>query len=234
MVLPLNLAMTPLEMSAAPEVGHPRAWMACQFSPYGEGLTEIPRELPPGSMLILNDRMPCTAHSPRLVIRQLIDTVERFSCESILLDFQQPKTPESAAMVRSILAALPCPAAVTEGYCEDKTTPVFLSPNPLHLPLGDHLSPWLDREIWLEAALCQEVITIRDSGASFSPVFPPDGLADGFFDDALCCCYQTSLLDREVRFTLFDTPETLQKKLALAHSLGVRRAVGLYQELPFL
>ena len=35
----------------------------------------------------------------------------------------------------------------------------------------------------------------------------------------------------EIRFTLFDTRDSLQQKLEKAHSLGVTRAVGLYQEL---
>lgn len=231
MVLPLNLAMTPAEMSACTNLPGRVAWMACHFSPYGQGLANIPDALPAGSMLILNDRMACSGHSPGLVAQQLADAVKHLGCESVLLDFQRPSEPESAAMVTALLEALPCPAAVTEGYAKGRSCPVFLAPSPLHIPLRDHLIPWKNREIWLEAALCQEVITVNERGTSYSPQFPPEGLEEGFFEEDLCCRYQSHIFGKQVRFTLFDTFQTLEKKLDLAQSLGVTRAVGLYQEL---
>ena len=51
----LNLAMTAAELGAAPLPSHP-AWMACHFSPYSTGLTNLPPKLPQDSLLILNDR----------------------------------------------------------------------------------------------------------------------------------------------------------------------------------
>lgn len=232
MVLPLNLAMTAAEMSTCRRLPERIAWMACHFSPYGEGLANIPAALPPGSMLILNDRMACSGHSPDLAASQLADAVRRLHCESVLLDFQRPVDPESTVMVRTILATLPCPAAVTASFAEGLSCPVFLSPPPpLHTPLETHLAPWKGREVWLEAALCQEQVTVTESGAQFHPQFPTDDLREGFYEEELCCRYQSRVSDKEVRFTLFDTPETLEKKLDLAQSLGVKRAVGLYQEL---
>lgn len=230
MVLPLYLAMNASEMTVSPLPSR-CAWMACHFSSCGEGLSNIPSELPEGWMLILNDRLPCQGHSAGLVADQAKDIVDRLGCESVLLDFQRPENPETQAVVRSLLDTLSCPVAVSEPYAAGLPCPVFLGPNPLHMPLADHLAPWKGREIWLEAALCQECVTVTKEGAEFSPQFPPEGLEGGFFDEALSCHYHTRIQETSVIFTLFDTMESLEKKLELAHSLGVTRAVGLYQEL---
>ena len=231
MALPLYLAMTAAEMSQDKLFEPHLGFMACHFSPCTAGLSNIPQSLPEGAMLILNDRMPCTGHSPDFVVRQLADAVSRLGCESILLDFQRPADAESRAMVKSITDALPCPVAVSEGYAKDLACPVFLAPAPLHVPLGDHLGLWQGREIWLEAALCQEVIAVTPKGATDTPQFPPDRLDGGFLDENLCCRYRTEILESEVRFTLYDTRDSLKKKLEQAEALGVTRAVGLYQEL---
>lgn len=231
MVLPLYLALTAAEISAAVPISFPCAWMACHFSPYTEGLNNIPDFLFPGSILMLNDRLPCQGHSPDLVASQLSDAVERLGCESILLDFQRPPEPESDAMVKKISAGLSCPVAVTEGFAKELDCPVFLSPAPLHCTLKEHLAPWKGREIWLEAALCQEEVLVTDKGMTHNPIFPTEQLAGGFYDDSLYCCYRTRISENAIHFTLFDTQESLEKKLDLAASLGVNRAVGLWQEL---
>lgn len=231
MPLPLNLAMTPPEIAAASSLPANFAWMACHFCAYTEGITDIPEDLPERAMLILNDRQRCEGHSRDLVAQQLLETVQRFHCACVLLDFQRPREPESDAMVKVIVQALPCPVAVTEPFARDLTCPVFLAPCPLHLPLSAYLRPWSGREVWLEAALCQEEITVTKNGSVFSPIFPTQELDGGFYDDKLHCRYRTNISDDRIVFTLFDTHETLQRKLEQAQSLGVTRAVGLYQEI---
>ena len=231
MVLPLYLALTAADFSVLPSPSFPCAYMACHFSPYSEGLSGIPESLPKKAMLILNDRMACAGHSPDLAAGQLADAVSRLSCESVLLDFQRPPEPESLALVKTIIKKLPCPAAVTEGFAEPFDCPVFLSPAPLHIPLDQHMAPWSNREIWLEAALCQEEVLITGKGMACNPIFPTEQLEGGFYDEALRCCYRTQITGESINFTLFDTPESLEKKLELATELGVSRAVGLWQEL---
>ena len=230
MVLPRYLAMTAAEISAFPPNG-PIAYMACQFSPYTEGLANIPDWLPSGSILMLNDRMPCQGHSPDLAAGQLAAAVAQLECESVLLDFQRPPEPESSAMADTIIQALPCPVAATEGFAKEHTCPVFLCPGPLHLSLKEHLAPWEGREIWLEAALCQESVVISGQGSSVTPIFPTEQLSGGFYDEVLRCCYCQKTFSDSIEFTLYDTLESLEKKLELAAQLGVKRAVGLWQEL---
>ena len=231
MVLPLNLAMTPSEIAAAPALPAHLAWMACHFCDGSDGITNIPAALPNGSMLILNDRESCSGHSRNLVAKQLCDTVQRFQCACVLLDFQRPWDSETDAMVKTVLEALPCPAAVTEAFAQELSCPVFLAPCPPGTPLEAYLKPWSGREIWLEAALCQEQITVTKDGTVFTPVFPTQSMQGGFYSPQLRCRYTTAVSRDCITFTLYDTAETLKEKLEAAHRLGVNRAVGLYQEL---
>lgn len=231
MVLPLNLAMTPSEIATTAALPERISWMSCHFCPYTEGITNIPEALPEGAMLILTDRENCSGHSRNLVSQQLLDTVQHLHCESVLLDFQRPPNPELEAMVAAIVQALPCPVAVTEHYAAGLNCPVFLPPCPLHISMEDYLTPWHNREIWLEAALSQETITVTEGGSVFTPVYSMDSPSGGFYHQKLRCRYHTALYYDRILFTLFDTPETLEEKLEVALRLGVSRAVGLYQEL---
>lgn len=231
MLLPLNLAMTPTEIAAADILPEQIAWMACHFSPAGQGLVNLPIHLPEGAILILDDSVPCQGHSADVILQTLDELVTQFHCNSLLLDFQRPANKETMSLVQTLLRALPCPVAVPPEYAEKLPCPVFLPPPPLHLPLGKYLQPWAGREIWLEAALCQQTITVSPDGTTVTPTDTTEYPNSGFFDKNLCCRYLTKIETSRITFTLFDTPETLQCKLDQAQSLGVTRAVGLYQEL---
>ena len=231
MVLPLILAMTQSEIGAVSKLPHKIAWMSCHFSSGSEGITGIPEELPEGSILILTDGESSRGHSRDLAAQQLADAVQKLGCNSVLLDFQRPPDPESIAMVHAIVEALSCPAAVTAAYSEGLSCPIFLAPCPLHMPMADYLLPWRSREIWLEAALGQENITVTKHGTAFAPTYPVHVQGSSFYSEKLHCMYQTNVSSDSITFTLFDTPETLKGKLHTAHALGVCRMVGLYQEL---
>ena len=231
MALPLYLAMTASEMSSIPPIPANFAYMACHFSPYSQGLSNLPSSLPPGSILILNDNFPCQGHSPGLVADQLKETADTFLCESILLDFQRPPCAETEQLITSIVSTISVPVVISSGHGKNRNGPVFLPPCPLHIPLAEYLAPWKNREIWLEAALCQEEVTVSKEGATFTSQFPPHGLDGGFYDEELCCNYRICKDKKSITFTLFDTPDSLNKKLSRAHFLGVSHSVGLWQEL---
>ena len=145
--------------------------------------------------------------------------------EALLLDFERPPSADTKKLIQD----LPCPAAAPPGYAEEG--PVFLPPPPLHVPPENYLAPWKDREVWLEAALQKQVITVTAEGAVISPVSPSGELSGGFYSETLCCRFTQKLTEDRAVFTLFDTPDTLKRKLERAASLGVTRAVGLYLEL---
>lgn len=225
MAIPLYLAQTAAEFASdSPKSDH-LAWMACHFSPYGTGITNLPKALPQNSLLILNDRTPISGHDPEIICQMLLGAVNRLSCKGILLDLQHDGCEEIAAAV----AKLPCPVAVTEGYADTADCAVFLSAPPLHKSLSEYIAPWKGRQIWLETALGSEEITVTEKGcaivqASSSGEYP-------FYDEALHCRYRTEVADDHIRFYLHRGKAELSGLLEEAESLGVTLAVGLYQEI---
>ena len=231
MALPMYLAMTAAEISACGALPPQLAFMACHFSPYGTGLSNFPEALPKNSMLILNDRTPVLGHDPQLIAAQLTELAEQWQISSVLLDFQRPEQPRTAAIAGAVLDALTCPVGITEYYAKDLYCPVFLSPPPLHQPLEVYLAPWAGRELWLEAALDSEVITVTEAGSHCAAGYPPSSQYFPFTDERLHCRYHTQVSEEQIRFTLQRTPEDLAGLLQQAQELGIARAIGLYQEL---
>lgn len=231
MGLPLYLAMTAAELSAAETLPKKIAYMACHFSLYSTGLSNIPSQLPEGSLLILNDRSPVQGHDPVLVAQQLVWAVETLRPEGLLLDLQRPDNPQTAAIVQAILETAVCPVAVSPDYAGDFRCAVFLEPPPLHRSLADHIAPWQDRELWLEAALEAETITVTATGSTFTPL-PYEGAEENCHnEDRLCCRYRLKLDPEHAEFTLLRTPDSLDALLTIAEKTGISRAVGLYQQL---
>ena len=202
MVLPLYLAMSAVEFRTIPRP----AFLVLEDS----------RMPPPGVLPVVTDAFQ--------VDRQFLLRLCQ-GREGLLLDFEHPPSADAHELIQG----LPCPAAAPPGYSDDG--PVFLPPPPLHVPLEEYLSPWTGREIWLEAALQKQVVTVTAEGTEFSPVSFYGELSGGFYTEALCCRYTQKFTEDRAVFTLFDTPETLKRKLDHAADLGVTRAVGLYLEL---
>ena len=224
-------AMTAAEIRGCSDLPAGIAWMACHFSPYGTGLSNLPQELPEGSLLILNDRTPIHGHDPRRIAEQLAGTIEANHCCALLLDFQRPEQPETAALTQVLAETLPCPVAVSEQYAEGLACPVFLPPLPPDVRVETYLSPWQNREVWLEMALEGEVITLTEEGAAVAPLPFREAPEEGFPEPVLHCHYQVQISDTQARFSLWRTKENLETLLQEAEALGVKCAVGLYQEL---
>ena len=231
MGLPLYLAMTAAELSAAEALPRKMAYMACHFSLYGTGLSNIPEQLPAGSLLILNDRTPVQGHDPVVIAAQLAQASEGLRPEGVLLDLQRPGNPETSAIVRAVLDTVSCPVAVSQDYAREHACPVFLDPPPLHESLEDYISPWRGREIWLEAALEAESITVTAAGSSFTPLSYEGPAENCHTEQRLCCRYRLQLQQGQAEFTLLRAPEDLNSLLSQAEKLGIARAVGLYQQL---
>ena len=227
MSLPVYLARTAAEFG--PALPENTAYMACHFSPYGTGLSNPPSALPEGSLLILNDRIPVQGHDPIKIAGQMLELVEEFGCGGVLLDFQRQNS-QSLVIAEKIAQALPCPVAVTEGYAEKLDCPVFLLP-PVYLPFDKALEAWPNREIWLELGCATQVLTVTADGCDISPMLPYDGVEGRFYAPELSCRYTTELKEDAAVFTMSRDRECLKALLRQAETLGVTRAVGLYQEL---
>ena len=225
----LNLAMTASELTRTTPLPPSPAWMACHFSPYSTGLTNLPTRLPPETLLILNDRTPIHGHEPERVCRELQGVLQRFQSPGLLVDFQNPPCPESQALASYLAAHLGLPLALPPEYWQEGAA-VFLPPVPTDVPLEAYLQKWASREIWLEAALEGQNITLTREGAASSPNRRRD--FDHIHEDkALHCHYSIQELPEAVVFHTWRTPEDLTKLLQEAEALGVHTAVGLYQEL---
>ena len=202
MVLPLYLAMTASEFRPLP---HPALL-----------ILDGNEHVPPGVLPVVTDHFPLDGQALQRICQ---------GQEALLLDFVRPPT----TLPRNILQGLPCPCGAPPGY--RKEGPVFLPPAPLHIPLEQYLAPCREREIWLEAALQRQTITVTSSGTTIAPPSPNRSFEGGFYDEMLRCRFTQDFHKDRAVFTLFDTPETLVKKLDHAATLGVTRAVGLFQEL---
>ena len=231
MTFPLSLALTAAEFAACTALPGNCAWMACHYSCYSTGLSNCPDTLPPGAMLILNDRMPPCGHDPKLIAKQLSLLTEEVQASCVLLDFQRPELPENAAVARAVVETLSCPVGVSDLYARDLTCPVFLPPPPLHQPIKEYLHSWQGREIWLEAALDALQITVTPEGSRFAPVSPTPEIPGGFDEEKLHCRYRIETSREQGVFTLVRTPEHLQALFEEVQTLGVTKTVGLYQEL---
>jgi len=225
------LAMTAAEMSGNCSLPGKIGWMACHFSPYGTGLSNLPKELPAGSLLILNDRIPIHGHDPERVAEQLAETISSLHCTGLLLDFQRPDSPETAQLIRHLSGEFSCPVAVSETYAAETDGPVFLPLLPHHMALADHIAPWQGREIWLEVALDGEVITLTEDGAAIVPMPPAEFPDKGHMEKALHCHYHVDIHQSAAVFSLWRTRKDAETLLAEAKTFGISTTVGLYQEL---
>ena len=224
------LAMTAAEMRNISDIPPRIAWMACHFSPYGLGLSNLPQRLPPGSLLILDDCIPPCRHDPELVAEQLTLCVERLECCGILLDFQRAGQEETQVLAKHLASDLPCPVAVSESYGAELDCPVFLPPVPPSVLLEEHLFPWKGREIWLELGTEGETLTLTEDGCTVTPLPCPDLHKNGFTDETLYCHYIMDTNEKAARFTLWRTKEDIHNLLQQAKNCGVTHFVGLYQQ----
>lgn len=231
MALPLYLAMTAAEAEGCQTLPEHFAWMACHFSSYGLGLSNLPRQLPKGSLLILNDRTPVDQHDPNRITEQLAQAVEELTISGVLLDFQRPENPQTAAIARTVTSALSCPVAVTECYARDLECPVFLEAPRGYHSLQSRVRPWEGRPLWLEASFGPGTVTVTQEGSRYSPqeMFPPE--LPICRDEGLKCSYCIETAKDSVRYHFWRTAQDLKELLELAQSLGITQAIGLYQEL---
>ena len=229
MKIPLYLAMTAAEFASCKAFPYKLGWMACHFSPYCTGLSNIPSFLPPNSLLIVNDITPIHGHDSGRIYNTLETLISTFQCDGILLDFQREGSEETAQLVQKLLD-LPTRVCVSEKYASELPCPVFLPPPPLRKTIAEYLSPWQNREIWLEAASSQENICITTEGSNISDVICGD-VSMAHHDIDLYCHYGIVTNADNIVFHLQRTQEDLTELINAAAELGVTRAVGLYQEL---
>lgn len=223
------LAMTAAEIRGCGAMPPFSAWMACHFSPYSTGLSALPRALPPGAMLVLDDITPIHGHDPGRILDQLQERTEALKLDGVLLDFQRPGYGEAAALAEHLSKKLTCPVGVSDLYAGEGGA-VFLPPLSLTCFLEEYAARWQGRELWMEVSPLGETITLTDRGAS-TEALPPSGFPrEGFREERLHCRYRSTVEPDRVEFRLWRDRQDWEALLAAAEKRGVTRTVGLYQQ----
>lgn len=228
MEIPVYLAMTATEFRTCSQQPVHTAWLSCLFSPYGRGLSNIPKELPPNSLLILSDRTPVCGHDPELIFQTLSQAIPALSCSGLLLDFERPGNREAMEIAKALIA-LPCPVALSASYAKELDCPVFVPLLPPSEPLEPHIAPWQGRDIWLEISNQAQTCTVTESGVTIRDCFAPPQLPQ--YDSDLICHYAIDIQDNAVSFTMQRTTADIQTLLAAGSTMHITRGIGLYQEL---
>lgn len=229
MAIAQYLAMTAAEMIGSTSLPQKAAWMACHFSPYSTGLCNLPSALPPGSLLILNDRTPLHGHDVNRVCQELTQAIEQFSCFGLLVDFQNKPTDESLQLTAYLATHLQYPLGLPPAYAV-KNAAVFIPAAPTLTRLSRYLAPWKGQEIWLEDALEGESAILTKDGTSIrANPGPQDGIIHA--DRNLHCHYTIQARQNSILFHTWRTNSDLEALLEDAEQEGVTLSVGLYQEL---
>lgn len=223
------LAMTAAEMSLCAALPEKTAWMACHFSSCGDSLANCPAQLPPGSILILDDSTPPDNHDPEAAVKSLFALAEKFQCDGILIDFQRETDDFGAALCGCLREGAPCPVAVSPALLQHWDGPLFIPPLPPSRLPEKALSPWAGRELWLEISAEPVAVHVTADGASLLPA--AEILRDlPHHHEGLMCRYQTEVFPEKAVFTLARSPEDQLALLEAVQNFGVTKAIGLYQE----
>ncbi len=231
MFLPIYLAMTGQEITQFGRFSSTLCYFACHFSSTSPGLSGLPPTLPANTILCIDDSTPIEKHDPALITTQLRDLLKKQHPIGLLLDFQRPNNPHTPSMIEAILKCSSCPVAVSHIYATEFNCPVFLPPVPLRTDLSAHLRPWSGREIWLELAPDNEIVTISTDRVSIQPVqsIPFD---DTYIRDIpLLCHYSIEIKQDCIAFSIGRTAEDLVELQKEAQKLGVSKFIGLWQQL---
>lgn len=222
------IAMIAAEFRTAEILPENSAWMACHFSCYGTGLTNLPAQLPKGAMIIVNDRTPPHGHDPERILDQLCQLAEATEPSCILLDLQRPEQVENKRIAEKLTGSLPCPVGVSALYANELDCPVFLDTPPPNKALDDWIKPWNGRDIWLEVAAETICATVTKDGCQISSACEP--VPDiAYKDESLCSDYSVSILKDCATITIRRSAQQLFD--LLSKTPGITKAVGLYQQL---
>lgn len=225
------LAMTAAEYFSADTLPNKVAWMACHFASYGTGISNKPYSLPPGSMLILNDRIPPRNHDPIQISEEMNHLINKYGCSSVLLDFQEHNNNELKSIAAYLSENLTVPVGIAEEYAKDLNCCVFLNAPALQKDLSETIKVWSGRKLWLEIAPEAEEYIITEAGSKVTPSECCECDDTWHKDKSLHCSYSYQLTGDHAHLNIQRSFEDLKELMEEAGTIGVEQFVGLYQQL---
>lgn len=241
MPIPIYFAMNRQELERCRTAPPNTAWMACHFSQADAGLSNLPPALPPGSILILNDRVPWSGNDAALCTEQLLSTALRLQCAGLLLDFERVATPavlHLAEVLQNAAGQAGIPCAAPASYLASGGT--LFHPPALCCAAPGSLAPKSETPVWLDLTPTGCCVTVTENGASVAPANPEllaqsAGQAPIFRDCVRHCHYYSRVEGHAVQFFLYETPGDCMEKCQSSDTTHIALAVALYQEFrPYL
>lgn len=234
MSIPFFLAISAREFPLFSELPPNIAWMSAHFSSSGSGLSNLPQNLPEGSLLILDDQTPWEGHSTEMVCREVVESLLKSKASGLLLDFERPVTPETALLTtalsqccREIGVMLGAP----ESYAAEEDTAIFISPLPCQTP--PELLYQKNRKLWLDVSAGAYLLHIAALGATGQAADQrsfPDGSYPEFIDPVLHCSYRSRPNAGGIDILLSHSRESIDTLLTALDEQVVQLAIGLYRE----
>lgn len=237
----------PIYLAAFPEdtgdtSGYPAARLGCRLSQDTPALLAPDPPDDPASLMVLRDDAP-PPYTPTPALARMLVTYAQNYHAGLVCDWRKPAVPfyeALAALLDESCAELGLPLWLTESYAgssqdamvmigSDATEGVFSQ------RLAGAASRWPGRCILSLLPLRVRCVLPRPGETlemEALPELPPD--VPAFFSEELCCMYCSSSDGDGVAFTLYDTKETVGRKLQAAEDAGFQAAVGPLPELAAL
>lgn len=228
MVIAHYLALSAADFRGCSPLPPHIAWLSCRFSPYGSGLINLPKQLPPDSLCILEDSTPMAAHSIPNISAALSVLLSENRCRGLILDFQRQENAREHQLAAELSKVLPVPVAAPPEFASQDCI-LFLPPAPPETPLQTYLKPWHGRRVWLDTAPNACTLVLSEAGCRIDRNRPFPG-GKSFLDSATASRYHIALTNGCAEISLCRDAQTLPVFLEQAGALGVELAVGLWQE----
>lgn len=238
------LALTPAELAKCRTVRTPRAHIAYAVGDGGRLLrSELPREVH-GGLLGLSDRCSGPLGDSSALCRTLLRECAARRFGGVLADFDGAVREDRLAFLSQLGAALvrsglrlyvPERFAVPEGIVLICTA---LSGGTLRERLSDAAARCGAQHIALDCQRLAMDFTLPCRSGEGLPLTREElaGLRERcgsavFFSDELCANYFSYTAQGAAHFVLFDTAETLRRKLQLGRERGIETAFFMYPEV---
>lgn len=234
MSIPLFLAFTAEEFSQKVPFPAKTAWMSVHFSPNGSGLTNLPPQLPQGSLILLDDHIQWANHSIERVCQELVTVLQRTESIGLLLDFEREPTAETLLLTKALgrcCKELGVALSAPPKYLLEDDTTLFLSPFPCSIA-PENIDP--QRKVWLDISpVCHSIRISKDCTIGSPAPYTRAGIPNSqevYWDEDLLCNYYSEADGDDIRITLFRDATSAAKLLNRLNPAKIQLAIGLWRD----